>query len=365
MPLRAPRSTARATPCPQKAAPSANSAVRFCSRRAVVAATLFATTIGACGREQRSTAAGAPVVECREATYDFGKPVQGQELKHDFALFNRGDRELRLLGVDRAYSCVGEASATTVPPGRSATVRVVCDIEHFNGKMADEISVRTNDPSHPKLKLTLVADVEPLLAFEASDVRFELAFGEKAVRELRLVGARARQAQLVRGEQEQGAPEVELLPATDTRPAGIRVSASGTAVERRVGQLRFRTGIDEPRELGLVYSLAVEGNLSVDPTNPYFNLREPPPRERVVTVQSKRSDFVLHAAEILEGPFRTRMSHDEANHRYAVHVSFVDAALPAKERGAMGKLLLVSNDPAEPRKQVPLFALGVRRDPQP
>lgn len=294
--------------------------------------------------------------------HDFGRPVQGQKLEHDFRVRNRGGRALTLLGVQKSYSCVGRADATTIPPGSSTTIHVECDTEHFHGKMSDDVSVRTNDPSRAELKLTLIADVEPRLAFAAPDVRFELAFGEQASKEVRLVGSRARQAALSVGQQETGAPDVELLPATASLPAGVRVSTKGMAVDRRVGQLRFRTGIEEPKELSLTYSLTVAGNLSVDPTNPYFNLREPPPRERVVTVRSKRRDFVLQAAEVIEGPFRATFSRDEANQRYLVQVRFVDQELPLTERGATGKLLLVSNDPAEPRKEVPLFALGVRRD---
>lgn len=332
-------------------------------REVVTALTaLVASAACGCNREPTQTAPSAPVVECPQATHDFGRPQQGRRLEHDFTLHNRGDRALSVLGVEKSYSCTGRAATSSVPPGGSTTIHVECDTEHFSGKMSDDVLVRTTDPVREKLKLTVLADVEPRLAFAAPDVRFELAFGEQASKEVRLTGARARQAELRFGPQEVGAPEVDLLPATETLPAGVRVSTKGAPVGRRVGQLRFRTGLDEPNELSLVYSLTIEGNVSVEPTNPYFNLREPPPRERAVTVKSKRKDFVLHAADIVEGPFRAELTHDEANQRYVVQVRFVDESLPLNERGAVGKLLLVSNDPAEPRKEVPLFALGVRHE---
>jgi hypothetical protein len=102
----------------------------------------------------------------------------------------------------------------------------------------------------------------------------------------------------------------------------------------------------------------VIGNLTVDPTNPYVDSYAPGGARVVVNVSSKRDDFRLDDARVVEGPFESTFDRDEAAHVYAVQVRLVPSQVPPGQRGSVGKLRLISNDPAEPQKDVPLFALG-------
>ena len=300
------------------------------------------------------------VLECRVPLHDFGKPRQGQRLVHTFQLINSGGRTLEVLGVERSFSCRIQSFPRSIAPGAIGALEVVCDNPKLHGKMSDDLLVRSNAKDGAELKLTLKADIEPALAFEAASARFELGFGEQRSQELSLMGYRAREATLRLVAADDIAPRVELLAATHPRAPGVRLTATARRVEHRVSSLRFHTGLDHPAEISLTYVIDVRSNLTVDPTNPYFNLREPPPRERVITVASRRPDFVVHDARISEGPFEAAVTHDEATRTYSVRVRFVDERLPAVERGAVGKLILATNDPAEPLKEVPLFALGRR-----
>jgi hypothetical protein len=109
--------------------------------------------------------------------------------------------------------------------------------------------------------------------------------------------------------------------------------------------------------LTLPFALNVEGNLRVEPTNPYFDLNRPAPIEQTLRVESAREDFKLRAATVLEGPFEARLERLQPR-VYSVLVRFVPARAAPGVRGISGRLSLESNDPAEPRKEVPLFALG-------
>lgn len=43
--------------------------------------------------------APAPVIEIEEATYEFGEVQQGEEVKHTFKVFNRGNAPLEIKNV--------------------------------------------------------------------------------------------------------------------------------------------------------------------------------------------------------------------------------------------------------------------------
>jgi hypothetical protein len=84
----------------------------------------------------------------------------------------------------------------------------------------------------------------------------------------------------------------------------------------------------------------------------------------VVHVTSRRGDFGLTDARIVEGPFEASFARDVAGEGYAVTIHVRLDQIPEEQRGLVGKLRLVSNDPAEPQKDVPIFALGtVNRAP--
>jgi hypothetical protein len=207
-------------------------------------------------------------------------------------------------------------------------------------------------------------DGEPLLAFSSRTVDLTMAFGETASQEVRLVGKLAGAASLRVVTVNPPGPDVAILSAEADKPAGVRVSDVGRRVGYEAGQVTFATGVDDPKELTLLYSRKVPGNLTVDPTNPYLDLRAPEPGV-VVRVTSSRKDFQLTRAEILDGPFSARVERAPSG-GYAVHVTPAKSAGregqgepgPDSQRGFLGKLRLVSNDPAEPNKDLPLFALG-------
>lgn len=315
--------------------------------------------VAACREKAKVSAPAAPMLLCAKPRHDFGARVEGERLSHAFHLENRGRAPLRLLSVEKSYSCAAREPPRHVAAGQSAQLEIVCETAQRPGKMADEIVVHTNDPRAPTLKLELAAQVQPLLAFEPAEAFFELAFGGTATRELHLTGKRAADARLTLLASDDPTPKVELLPAGAHSAARLRVTLTATRPETRVAHLRLSTGLEKPKELRVLVTWRASSDLLIEPSNPYFNLREPPPHERLLRVSSKRADLKVHAVEVREGPFEATFARDDATNAYSVQVRVLDSRVPEGERGVLGKLLIASNDPAEPRKIVPLFALGI------
>ncbi len=200
----------------------------------------------------------------------------------------------------------------------------------------------------------------PVLALSARTADLTMAFGETGTEEVRLVGTLAASAHLRILSVRPPGPDVVVLPAQGLTPEGVRVTHTGSEVGHQAGQVTLATGLLDPQELTLLYSWAVSGNLKLDPTNPFLDMRAPDPSV-AVRVQSRRQDFRLNRVEILEGPFVASAERDDGG-VYSVRVNPASSASDdSPQRGFVGKLRLVSNDPAEPIKDVPLFALGPLR----
>jgi hypothetical protein len=200
--------------------------------------------------------------------------------------------------------------------------------------------------------------VEPLLAFTSRTVNLKVPFGETASEEVWLVGRQAAAARLEIDSVEPAGPEVDVVPARSGGPQGLRLTMTGTHVGTVAGQIVVETGLEKPRTLTLLYSSQVLGSLSVDPTNPFIDLRASGPVGATIRVTSDRKNFRLDSARIVEGPFEAKFGRDEVGHGYLVSVGVVKDRHLEEQRGLLGTLRLMSNDPAEPQKDVPVFALG-------
>ena len=279
-------------------------------------------------------------------------------MTYAFALENTGRAALRIEEVKPSYSCTAVHPPERILPGESAELEVECDTEERTRRLVDTLVVRSNDPGQPLLALHIEASIEPRLAFESRTVDVQAAFGTNESGDVRLTGTLSSRAHLHVDAIEPPGPDVTVLSASDGRPEGLRVACARLGVGRVAGQVRVSTGIEKPSHLELLYTCQINGNLRVEPTNPFLDLRAPGGGGVVVRVTSSRPDFRLDRVEIVEGPFEATFARDPGGLGYSVSVRLRGSELPKETRGAVGKLRLVSNDPAEPRKEVPLFALG-------
>lgn len=323
----------------------------------------FACQQGAGAIETR--AAATPSLDIERLEHDFGARREGERLVHRFALRNAGSAPLVVERVERGYSCRASPPPAVIPPGSDAVIEVTCSTAARGDRLRERLRLHSNDPARPEVTLELRAVLEPALAFDATLVELEPEPGATATQAVRLRGYRAREASPSVVELDLPDVEATVLSAGGGAPPGLTIACRGRHVGRRVGRVRVATGLAEPAELSLGLGCRVAGNLTVTPDTPYFNLREPPPHERWLTVTSRRPDFALTGAAVLEGPFVAEVEPGPARGARRVRLRVDDAALPPGERAVRGRLRLGSNDPLEPHKEVPLFAMGAAQSAPP
>ncbi len=205
------------------------------------------------------------------------------------------------------------------------------------------------------------------MGFAQAIVELAPAIHERQTREVRIAGRLAGNARLTIERVEDPALEVEVLAPAGEQAPGLRLGFTGDRVGVRTGQIVVATGLDEPARLTLLYSLRVRGSVEVTPSNPYFNLRDPGARERVLTVRGHQPGFRVRAAQVLAGPFRASVASDgSGDGTAAIRIGIDERAIGTdQQRGFLGRLRVLSNDPAEPATEVPLFAMGALPLPHP
>jgi hypothetical protein len=90
---------------------------------------------------------------------DLGVVAVGGDSVARFALENRGDAVLEILGAEPGCKCTLVDFDEAIPPGQVGHVRARLVTAELAGPVTQGIVVRTNDPDHGRVLLTLKAEV--------------------------------------------------------------------------------------------------------------------------------------------------------------------------------------------------------------
>lgn len=128
--------------------------------------------------------AGAPKVEFKETSRDFGRIKQGEVVSHEFTFRNSGKGILVVKNVSTSCGCTAAlVSQKELSPGQEGKIKVSFDSRGYAGKVIKYIYLESNDPSRPRQELTITAEVEtgpaPRIELEPYNLDLGLALEER------------------------------------------------------------------------------------------------------------------------------------------------------------------------------------------
>lgn len=108
-----------------------------------------------------------PVAFCDHPVFDFGAVFEGEAVRHDFVIENRGKAPLLIERVRPSCRCAAAEFQDRIPPGGEGKVTVVLDTKGlFSGPITKSAFVYTNDPLRRQLELRLQGEIKQVLRFE-------------------------------------------------------------------------------------------------------------------------------------------------------------------------------------------------------
>ncbi|MGC4063690.1 MAG: hypothetical protein QM784_03420 [Polyangiaceae bacterium] len=174
-----------------------------------------------CSREGSGTSSASATphevvhFQIEPARVDFGTLTLGEPATRTVTVTNPTHNPL-VLGVASRLGPCRLSWPAAIPAGGSVQVELSCSWMTA-GTVQERLDVTTTDQPKASRPLEIAARIEPLLGFEPNYVDFELDFGERATREVRLIGKLA---------------EAESVKITDTgddsRICGLAAKAAST-----------------------------------------------------------------------------------------------------------------------------------------
>jgi len=103
---------------------------------------------------------GGPSIHFFHLTHDFGKIYEGANVKTKFEFVNAGDKPLVISRVKTSCGCTVAAEPEgEIAPGESDVIEVAFNSKKRAGHQHKDISVFSNDPEQPMLKLRIEGEV--------------------------------------------------------------------------------------------------------------------------------------------------------------------------------------------------------------
>jgi len=105
-----------------------------------------------------------PKLFIENSTFDWGTSPEGTDLiTHAFVVANRGKDSLRITNIRSSCGCtVGEYDSVIVPGG-TGSVKVKFNKSGRTGSQASNVSIFTNDPENPQVRLTIRGFIQTAL----------------------------------------------------------------------------------------------------------------------------------------------------------------------------------------------------------
>ncbi len=125
--------------------------------------------------------AGSPAVVVPKPHHDFGTAIEGDLVRHEFVVENRGTAELRIEKLKTGCGCTAASSTRLIPAGGQGTIRVEFKTAGYAGRdIREAVVVHTNDPAAAVLELMLSGRVEAFADIQPKSVLLRAKAGETA-----------------------------------------------------------------------------------------------------------------------------------------------------------------------------------------
>ncbi len=107
-----------------------------------------------------------PVIEAETTSFDLGEVVNGEIVRRQVTIYNRGSAPLKIEGISTSCSCTtAKMDEQVIPPGGSSQLEIAFDAgahgPALSGSVLRQVFVASNDADNPEIVIEFTADIVP------------------------------------------------------------------------------------------------------------------------------------------------------------------------------------------------------------
>lgn len=323
--------------------------------------------------------AEGPRLVVPQALHDWGETMEGTTLTHSFRLINRGRAPLKILRVKTTCGCTTVDHDREIAPGGEGRVKLALRIARARPKvkLTKQVTVFSNDPTTPQVKLTLTGMVRALIIAEPSPPVLSGLYSKEKEIVIELVAGTDLDVQIEEARAQARRVEVGSIEEIEKgRRYRLRVKAPAVTRPQIFGEtlrLTLRTPDGKVRQANITLRVDHEDPIAVVPRatlvfspgskgKPQGEGAGPVIRSVRLTPALEGYSFCVRSARLVglpEGLLETRLTALSDDRGYRVDVIMrKPVAIP---RALRGRLIITTDDPALPERMLNVIVSVDRR----
>ncbi len=309
-----------------------------------------------------------PKIDAGEGVHDFGTIWMGPVLQHSFMIKNAGEATLEIKNVKPSCGCtIAGKYPKTLPPGDTGEFPFSVASTKLRGRFEKAITVTTNDPATPQLRLRLRGEVKRYVDMVPAAVHFGKLFGaDTQERVIKITNNTEDPLRLKVSQPLDGTFKSELVEKVPGQVFELIVTATppfDPGAFRK--QLTLSTNVEEQPNLPVPVRGSVPQRIDINPAVLNVGRLDATNKlsrkvARVVRVANYGATPVkILGAASSQPEITAKVTEQTEGKSYSVEVVIPKGLqLPTSGRGPV--ITLNTNDPEKPKIDIPIRALPGR-----
>lgn len=308
-----------------------------------------------------------PVMEVPRLNYDFGETFHLEKYGYAFVVRNRGNADLVIEDVKPGCGCTAAKFDRLVAPGKEGKIELVVDGNKVHGEFSKAAEVRSNDPEHPTISLSISGKEIPFVNVvpdgtvylhgrpgETVDKELVLSSNEKDI-DFKVTGVSSNIDDKIKYSYAPGTKKGEYVVKVTKNPQLPIMSTYGNLV--------IHTTSKKSPDTTLQVHVMTKSSILLSPSvlnygEVKFTDAQGPGAASTKTLTVTRSAGKLKITEVsTSNPnFKARLETLTPDQQYKVMVTFTPPVRKQSKQTETGEMILKTDDPQEPLLRVQLVA---------
>lgn len=309
-----------------------------------------------------------PVIKPDEESHDFGPVWVGPPLKHTFKIKNEGDAPLEITKVKPSCGCTAAGDhPNKLAPGEVGEFPFSMQSTKLRGQFEKGISITSNDPVTPELRLKLRGEVKRYVEVVPQAANFgKITSQEVQERVINITSNGETPLQLtLKPAADTGQYKFDLVEKTPGKQYDLHVTLSPPFAEGTMKTtLTLVTNIEAQKEIQIDATATVPPQMEIQPTEITLNPPKPdaPPATEATSRIIRVTNYNKTPVKILEATcddpaVTVAVTERKPGEAYTLQVTMPAGYVPPAE----GKTITVKTDDAKR----PTHTIPIRSTPTP
>lgn len=304
-----------------------------------------------------------PVIKAIDEVHDFGTIWVGPTLQHTFRIKNEGDAELQITQVKPACGCtIAGSYPKTLQAGETGDFPFSLASTKLHGKFEKAVTIASNDPVTPSLRLRLRGEVKRYLEVAPASVQYpKLVGGDPVEREVTITNNTDQALELQLDAKPIPGLDVKLEPTTPGKVYKLRVTATPPfepGLFRKM--VTLTTNLEAQKTVDIDVRGTVPPRLEINPTILTLGMPTGADKDRQINRQIRFQNYgatptKVTGATIDDPKVKVAVQEVKAGQTYTIQVEFpAGYELPVTGR----TVTIATDDSAQPTLPVAVRGLS-------